>query len=161
MQMMDPWALGPEKCVNGAERVNVGWLVSAAGQGDRNCPDCGEQSTARHSWHHRRLQDMPVQGMQVMLDLRLGRWRCRNQRCERQTFAERLPDTVAPAARRTRRIIELLQLLGHTAGGRSGVMLAARFVIPASDNTILRQLKRWAADRARAAVRVVGIDDWS
>ena len=104
---------------------------------------------------------MPVQGMQVMLDLRLGRWRCRNQRCERQTFAERLPDTVAPAARRTRRIIELLQLLGHTAGGRSGVMLAARFVIPASDNTILRQLKRWAADRARAAVRVVGIDDWS
>ena len=132
MQMMDHWALGPEKCVNGAERVNVGWLVSAAGQGDRNCPDCGEQSTARHSWHHRRLQDMPVQGMQVMLDLRLGRWRCRNQRCERQTFAERLPDTVAPAARRTRRIIELLQLLGHTAGGRSGVMLAARFVIPAS-----------------------------
>jgi hypothetical protein len=36
-----------------------------------------------------------------------------------------------------------------------------RFAIPASDNTILRQLKRWAAGRARAAVRVVGIDDWS
>ena len=40
-------------------------------------------------------------------------------------------------------------------------MLAARFAIPASDNTILRQLKRWAASRARAAVRVVGIDDWN
>jgi transposase len=39
-------------------------------------------------------------------------------------------------------------------------MLAAR-AIPASDNTILRQLKRRAATRAKAPVRVVGIDDWS
>src|SRR5208283_5450955 len=87
--------------------------------------------------------------------------RCRNRRCERQTFVERLPDTAVPVARRTRRVVELLQSLGHTAGGRPGEKLAARFAIPASDNTILRQLKRWAAGRATAAVRAVGIDDWS
>jgi transposase len=40
-------------------------------------------------------------------------------------------------------------------------MLAARLAIPASDNTILRQLKRRAATRAKAPVRVAGIDDWS
>jgi Transposase/zinc-finger of transposase IS204/IS1001/IS1096/IS1165 len=158
---MNPWALGPEICVNGAKRVDDGWLVSARGQGDQTCPNCGERSAPRHSWHDRRLQDMPVQGMQVTLHLRLARWRCRNQLCERQTFVERLPATVAPAARRTRRVVELLRLLGHTAGGRPGEMLAARFAIPASDNTILRQLKRWAANRAKAEVRVVGIDDWS
>ena len=159
--MMDPWALGPEIRVTGTERVDDGWLVSAVGQGDQNCPDCGERSTSRHSWHHRRLQDLPVQGLPVSLDLRLGRWRCRNRRCERQTFVERLPDTAVPVARRTRRVVELLQLLGHTAGGRPGEKLAARFAIPASDNTILRQRKRWAAGRATAAVRAVGIDDWS
>jgi transposase len=159
--MMDPWAPGPEICVDGAERVDDGWLALAVGQGRHTCPDCGELSTSRHSWHHRRLQDLPVQGLKVMLDLRIGRWRCRNLRCERQTFVERLPDTAVPAGRRTRRVIELLQLLGHTAGGRPGEMLAARFGILASDNTILRLLKRWSSSRARAAVPVVGIDNWS
>jgi transposase len=40
-------------------------------------------------------------------------------------------------------------------------ILATRCAIPASDNTILRPLKRWTAGRARVAVPVVGIDDWS
>ena len=74
---------------------------------------------------------------------------------------ERLPDTAAPAARRTRRVAELLRLLGHTAGGRPGKLLAARLAVPASDNTILRHLKRHAAARVSAPVRVAGIDDWS
>ena len=74
---------------------------------------------------------------------------------------ESLPATAAPMARRTRRVIELLQLLGHAAGGRPGEMLAERLAIPASDNTILRHLKRRAAARALASVRVAGVDDWS
>ncbi len=37
----------------------------------------------------------------------------------------------------------------------------ARLGLPVSDSTILRQLKRHAAARAPAAVRVLGIDDWS
>ena len=158
---MDHWAFGPEVRVVGAETVDGGWLVSAIGQGDQRCPDCGERSTSRHSWHDRRLQDLPVQGVPVELTLRLGRGRCRSRQCERRTFVDRLPTTAAPVARRTRRVIELLQLLGHTAGGRPGELLAARLAIPASDNTILRQLKRRAVGRAKAPVRVAGIDDWS
>lgn len=54
-----------------------------------------------------------------------------------------------------------MRLLGHTAGGRPGERLVARLSLPVSDSTILRQLKRHAAARAPAAVRVLGIDDWS
>jgi len=36
-----------------AFRVDDGWLVSAVGQGDQNCPDCGERSTSRHAGHTR------------------------------------------------------------------------------------------------------------
>jgi transposase len=161
MKKMGDWAFGPDVRVVGAELVDGGWLVSAIGEGDQRCPDCGEHLKSLHSWHNRRLQDLPVQGERVALQLQLGRWRCRNRRCERKTFVERLPALAAPVARRTHRVIELLQLLGHTAGGRPGEMLAARLAIPASDNTILRQLKRRAATRAKAPVRVAGIDDWS
>ena len=94
-------------------------------------------------------------------DRRLGRWRCRNQRCERQTFTERLTAIAAPLARRTCHIAEFVRLLGHTAGGRPGERLMARLGMPVSDSTILRQPKRHAATRAPAAVRVLGIDDWS
>ena len=161
MNGMESWAFGSDLRVVSAERADDGWLVSAVGNGDQRCPDCAEHSKSRHSWHERRLQDLPVQGLQVALKLRLGRWRCRNPQCERKTFVEHLPDTAAPAARRTRRVAELLRLLGHTAGGRPGRLLAARLAVPASDNTILRHLKRHAATRVSAPVRVAGIDDWS
>jgi transposase len=86
------------------------WLVSAIGRGDRRRPDCAEHATSRHSWHDRRLQDLPVQGTRITLKLRLGRWRCRNRRCRRQTFVERLPETAAPRARWTDRVVALARI---------------------------------------------------
>ena len=163
MNRIDWWTFGSDLRVVRAERVDGGWRVSAIGSGDQRCPDCAEPSNSRHSWHERRLQDLPVQGTQVTLQLRLGRWRCGNRECERKTFVERLSDTAAPVARRTRRVAALVRQLGHTAGGRPGERLMARLGLSVSDSTILRQLKRHAAAaRAPAAtVRVVGIDDWS
>jgi len=161
MQRTSEWALGPEVSVVTAELKDGRWQVSALGQGEQTCPGCGAHSAARHSWHHRRLQDLPVQGARVTLNLRLGRWRCPNQHCERQTFVERLAVTAAPLARRTRRVADLVRLMGHTAGGRPGEMLMARLGMPASDTTVVRQLKRHAAARTPASVGVLGIDDWS
>ena len=57
----------------------------------------------------------------MTLNLRLGRWRCRNPACERQTFTERLLAIAAPLARRTCRVAELVRLLGHTATIIQGV----------------------------------------
>ncbi len=48
----------------------------------------------------------------------------------------------APYARRTRRVGEIVGLLGHSAGGRPGERLMQRLGMPVSDDTILRQLKR-------------------
>jgi transposase len=97
-----------------------------------------------------------------MVELRSGRWRCRNRSCNRRIFTERLPGTVQPFAQRTRRVVETLHLVGHNAGGRPGERLMARFGMPLSDDTILRHLKAGAkTDIPGAAVRVVGIDDWA
>ncbi|AFL50525.1 transposase IS204/IS1001/IS1096/IS1165 family protein [Sinorhizobium fredii USDA 257] len=68
----------------------------------------------------------------------------------------------SPYARRTRRVSEIVGLLGHSAGGRPGERLMRRLGMPVSDDTILRQLKRDAAlVSCDATIRVVGIDDWS
>jgi hypothetical protein len=52
-------------------------------------------------------------------------------------------------ARRSSRVIELVRLI-------------ERFAMPASDDTILRHLKRGAKERPAAPpLRAVGIDDWA
>jgi len=137
-------------------------VIAAVGDGFGVCPDCGTQSSHRHGWHERHLQDLPAQGAGVTVKLRIQRWQCRSKSCERQTFAEQLPEIAAPLARRTRRAAELVHLFGHGVGGRPGERLMKRIGMPTSDDTILRHLKRQAMKRrAEGSVRVVGIDDWA
>ena len=99
----------------------------------------------------------------MALQLRLSRWRCRNRECEQAIFRERLGEVVAPWARRTSRVEEVLLLVGHRTGGRAAEFLLKRLAMAVSDDTILRRIKR----RARAAMhgeqrlRVVGVDDWA
>ena len=59
----------------GFEKSEQGWLVRAEGRTRSECPSCRTQSTARHSRYWRQLQDLPVQGKRVALQLRLSRWR--------------------------------------------------------------------------------------
>lgn len=96
----------------------------------------------------------------MTLRLELNRWRCQSESCSRLTFSDQLPALAAPYARRTRRTAEIASLFGHSAGGRPGERLMRRLGMPASDDTILRQLKRDATS-PDPAPRVIGIDDWS
>jgi hypothetical protein len=125
----------------GFDKSEQGWLVSAAGCTGSECPSCGMQSTARHSRYWRQLQDLPVQGKRVALRLRLSRWRCRNRECEQAIFRERLGEVVAPWARRTSRVEEVLLLVGHRTGGRAAEFLLKRLSMAVSDDTILRRLR--------------------
>ncbi len=76
------------------------------------------------------------------------------------TFSDQLPGVATRHARRTLRVSRLLQLFAHGAGGKASERLINRLGMPASDDTLLRQLKR-GATRKTNDVRVLGIDDWS
>jgi cyclophilin family peptidyl-prolyl cis-trans isomerase len=91
----------------------------------------------------------------------VSRWRCRNERCDRQIFVERLPGVAAPSARQTDRLAEIVKLFDHSAGGRPAARLMIRLGIRVSHTTIVRRLKKHArATLKRAAIRVVGVDEW-
>jgi len=99
------------------------------------------------------------------VNARLGRWRCRNQQCDRRIFTERVPGLAAPFARRTARLAGIVRLLGHSAGGRPSERLMGRLGMPVSATTILASLKEHARARSEssavAAVHVAGVDDWA
>jgi len=147
----------------GFEKSEQGWLVRAEGRTRSECPSCGTPSTARHSRYWRQLQDLPVQGKRVALQLLLSRWRCRNRECEQAIFRERLGEVVSPWGRRMTRVEEILLLVGHRTGGRAAEFLMKRLAMSVSDDTILRRIKRGArtAMHGEYRLRVVGVDDWA
>jgi transposase len=154
-------AFGPGIVVQSVAFRGNRWVVSAEGNGSRSCPGCGEASRSRHSWQMRRLQELPIQGVPATLEIRSGRWRCRNEQCARKTFAEVLA-IAQPSARKTQRVGELVRLFAHAAGGRVSERLLTRLGMPTSDNAILRQLKSHVRKQRKIEpLRAIAIDDWS
>jgi transposase len=139
-------------------------LVIVAASRDRAaaCPDCGAPSAVLHSRYDRRLQDLPWQGRPVTLRIQARRLRCCNPECQRQTFAERLAEGAAAAARRTLWLADLQRHLGLALGGKAGARLAARLAIPISADTLLRMARRQTPPpEPSPPPRVLGVDDWA
>jgi transposase len=138
------------------------WTLEADGPDHAACPGCRKVSAARHSSYWRTLRDLPTQGVTVTLKVRVGRWKCRNARCQTKFFSTELPGVSSPYSRQTSRAQAVALAVGHALGGRPAERLLRQLGLPMSDDTILRSLKQNARGDATAAVaRVVGIDDWA
>jgi transposase len=124
------------------------------------CPDCGTPATRVQSRYPRTLADLPWQGDSVRLVVTVRRFYCEAPGCRRRIFAERLPETAVPYARRTRRAASALEAIGFAAGGRPGARLALALGLAGTANTVLAQVRRAPAPTA-ATPRVLGVDDWS
>lgn len=120
-------------------------VLNIAAHGVRSgnrCPDCGRVSRAVHSRYHRKPADLPSLGRRVGVSLRVRRFYCRDAACARRSFAERLPELVAPYARRTCRLAETQARVGVALGGEAGFRLLRHLVMPASADTVLRLVHR-------------------
>lgn len=125
------------------------------------CPACGQLSGKIHSRYQRLLSDLPSQGKQVRIKIQARRFRCVLADCGQRIFTERLDAAISrPFARRTSRLEGLVHHLGLALGGRPGQSFARRLLLPVSKDTLLRVVRRHAAQPA-ANPRIVGIDDWA
>jgi hypothetical protein len=75
-------------------------------------------------------------------------------------FAERLTPFVAPWARVTARLFQIVQTLGLATGGRIGVRVTDRLSIQTSKTTILRRIMALPPEPI-GKVSSLGIDDFS
>jgi transposase len=96
MKALATWSPAPFLSVTAIQREESRRLVTVYSRERACCPVCGVQSSSRHSFYSRTLGDLSAQGTPVTIRVRVGRWRCRNERCDRQIFAERLPGIAAP-----------------------------------------------------------------
>jgi transposase len=125
-----------------------------------SCPRCRISSQRIHSYYTRRPRDLPLWEYAVRLVLRVRRFRCLNATCTVQTFVERLPQVVRPAAQRTVRLTTALQHLGLALGGEAGARLGVKLHVPTSPDTLLR-LVRQLPKPPMPTPAILGVDDWA
>ena len=110
------------------------------------CPACRAPSKRIHSRYRRRLSDLPWAGRSVQLVLLARRFYCDKVLCGRRIFTERFdPRVLAPWGRRTTRLDDLVHHLGLALGGRPAASFARRLMVPASNDTLLRVVRRRGA----------------
>jgi transposase len=125
------------------------------------CPSCGMSSERVHSRYLRRLSDLPLAGRPVQLLIIARRFRCSAVLCGRRIFTERFDDGVlAPWSRRTARLDYVVHHLGLALGGRPAASFARRLMVPVSNDTLLRVVRRRGC-LPFAPPTVIGIDDWA
>ena len=139
-----------------ADEQSILAIVATTSSG-AHCPLCQCCSESIHSRYTRVVTDLPWAGRAVRLELHVRRFFCQNQECKRQIFTERLPEVVAPSARRTTRLCDLLTLIGFAMGGEAGTCLVERMGLEASPETLLR-LVRQQEERQVPTPRVLGVD---
>ncbi len=81
--------------------------------------------------------------------------------CPRRVFAERFGDNIlAPLSRRTGRLETIVHHLGLALGGRPAAAFAERLMMPVSNDTLLRVVRR-RTEQPRNELAIIGIDDFA
>jgi len=107
------------------------------------CPSCGTISQRLHSRYVRQVADLTCTGRSVSLILVARRFFCDAGNCQRRIFAEWFDETILSArARRTTRLDCIVHHLGLALGGRPAANFARRLMLPVSNDTLLRVVRR-------------------
>jgi len=155
---LPPCGLAIESIETEADKLRIGARSIST---TAACPLCVTVSARIHSRYSRTLTDLPSQGRRVVLSVCARRFRYVLADCRQRIFAERLETTVdGPFARRTARLEGIVHHLGLALGGRPGQSFARRLLLPVSNDTLLRVVRRRAVQRPEEP-RVVDIDDFA
>ncbi len=124
------------------------------------CPVCGTPTAKVHGYHGRTVTDVPVDGRQVLVRLRVRRLVCQVLVCRRQTFREQVPGLLERHQRRTVRLAGQISQVARELCGRAAARLTDLLAVPVSRSTALRYLRRLPLPQ-QAVPRVIGVDDFA
>ncbi|MFI8233855.1 ISL3 family transposase [Streptomyces sp. NPDC085900] len=121
---------------------------------------CGQSSARVHGQYVRRLRDVSVGGLGVVIELRVRRFRCENPACMAVTFAEQISGLTTPHSRHTPLLREVLTQIGLALAGRAGARLASAVGLTIGKDTLLR-LVRSLPEPEIGKVEILGVDDFA
>lgn len=117
------------------------YIKIASSRVEAKCPFCGNTSSKVHSIYGRTYQDLPIQGMKVILILNNRKMLCLNHECEHTTFAERF-DFTSGKSKKTKRLEAEIIRLSLNMSSVAAAELLSQNIVNVGKSTICRLLKK-------------------
>ncbi len=126
------------------------------------CPACKKVSTRHHGMYHRRVQDLPVFGKSVWLDINAIEYQCENPACSRMSNVETFQGFLHYKKRMTNRCIFLICALALETSCETASAICGAMGIKVSGDTVIRMLLERARETPPEVVGdFVGVDDFA
>ena len=122
------------------------------------CPSCGTQSTQRHSFYTRKLQDLSIGMQHVQIHLQSRKWFCVETFCPKHIFTERFT-WVQPYARKTERLQQLLRQLVFSMSCRQAERVTQPYLRRVSHDAFLRLIRATTVELPHTTA--IGLDDFA
>lgn len=126
------------------------------------CPKCNTLSNKYHGTYMRKVQDLPILGKQVLLEINSYEYKCENEDCSNKTISESFDGFISYYSRMTERLSDFLCTLALETSCEGAARIAKSMNIKVSGDTIIKiLLKKYDAMQTKNCSSIVGIDDFA
>jgi transposase len=125
------------------------------------CPDCGMESTNRNCGYTRaKMQDLPILGNKVFLQIYAQMFSCMNPACKVSTFTENLPGLAGSYRQWTMRCEALIMAIAVNTSCEAASRICKEMNIGICGDTIIRMLLRNVREMPFYG-EAIGVDDFA
>ena len=125
------------------------------------CPECHMVSSAYHSTYRRKLQDLPILGKSVQINLTAYRYYCHNPICQQKVFCETIDNFCGTYKRMTSRLEDFVIALAIQTSCEGASRICALLGIKVSGDTLIRLILSRAESHEAGKPEFIGVDDWA
>ena len=127
-----------------------------------SCPKCNCTTNKYHGMYHRKVQDLPILGKRVQLEIASHEYECINDSCEVTSFAETFSGFLNTYSRMTERCADFICTLALETSCEGCARICHTLGIKVSGDTVIRLLlKRYDSFPIPEAGDVIGVDDFA
>ena len=106
-----------------------------------NCRYCGKKSRKIHSRYRRTIQDMPISGKKVYIEIVNRKMLCINIKCAKKTFSERY-DFVGSKEKKSKRLEKEIISIGLNSSSTEAARMLSRNTVKVSASTVRNLIKK-------------------
>lgn len=126
------------------------------------CHKCGALLDKHHGSHHRMVQDLPILGKRVMLDMQIFDYECCSDTCKSFAATETFDGFLSYNSRMTDRLEDFACLLAMETSCEASARIMRSMNVKISGDTVIRLLlKRYSKQPKEVCGPIVGVDDFA
>jgi len=126
------------------------------------CYKCGASLIKHHGSHHRNVQDLPILGKRVKLDVQIFDYECCNPDCTPDAVTETFDGFLAYNSRMTERLEDFICILAVETSCEACARILKSMNVKISGDTVIRLLtKRYLNQPILECGSAIGIDDFA